>query len=67
LPSHAKATPPPPQAGVINGPDRPYGLVADRHSLRVVGELTPYRFDLDTRRLTAHIPLPGHVMSNIQE
>ena len=52
---------------MINGPDRPYGLVADRHSLRVVGELTPYRFDLDTRRLTAHIPLPGHVMSNIQE
>jgi hypothetical protein len=25
LPGHAKVTPPPPQAGVINGPDRPMG------------------------------------------
>jgi hypothetical protein len=59
LPSRAKVTPPPPQAGVIYGPDRPYGLAADRHSLWVVGELTLYRFDAATRRLTARVPLPG--------
>jgi len=59
LPSRAKVTPPPPQAGVIDGPDHPHGLAADRHSLWVVGELTLYRFDLATRRLTARVPLPG--------
>jgi len=59
LPSRAKVSPPPPQAGVIDGPDRPRGLAADRHSLWVVGELTLYRFDLATRRLTARVPLPG--------
>jgi len=59
LPSRAKVTPPPPQAGVIQGPDRPRGLAADRHSLWVVGELTLYRFDVATRRLTARVPLPG--------
>ncbi len=59
LPSRAKVTPPPPQAGVIDGPDRPRGLAADRHSLWVVGELTLYRFDVATRRLTARVPLPG--------
>jgi hypothetical protein len=60
LPSHAKVTPPPPQAGVINGPDRPYALAADHHSLWVVGELTLYRYDLASGRLTARVPLPGH-------
>ena len=59
LPNHAKVTPPPPQPGVIQGPDRPHGLAADRHSLWVVGELTLYRYDLATRRLTARVPLPG--------
>jgi hypothetical protein len=59
LPSRARVSPPPPQAGVINGPDRPYGLVADRHSLWVVGELTLYRYNLATGRLTARVPLPG--------
>jgi hypothetical protein len=59
LPSRAKVTPPPPQAGVVEGPDRPYALAADRHSLWVVGELTLYRYDLDSRRLTARVPLPG--------
>jgi hypothetical protein len=59
LPSHAKVTPPPPQAGVIDGPDRPYALAADRHSLWVVGELTLYRYDLATGGLTARVPLPG--------
>ena len=59
LPSHAKVTPPPPQAGVIDGPDRPYALAADRHSLWVVGELTLYRYDLARGRLTARVPLPG--------
>src|SRR6266545_4135949 len=59
LPSRAKVTPPPPQPGVIVGPDRPRGLVADRHSLWVAGELTLYRFDVATRRLTARVPLPG--------
>jgi hypothetical protein len=59
LPSRAKVTPPPPQPGVINGPDRPHALAADRHSLWVVGELTLYRYDLATRRLTARVPLPG--------
>lgn len=59
LPSQAKVSPPPPQAGVINGPDRPYGLAADRHSLWVVGELTLYRYDLAGGRLTARVPLPG--------
>jgi hypothetical protein len=59
LPGHAKVTPPPPQAGVIDDPDRPYALAADRHSLWVVGELTLYRYDLDTGRLTARVPLPG--------
>jgi hypothetical protein len=53
LPNHAKVTPPLPQPGVIRGPDRPHGLAADRHSLWVVGELTLYRYDLATRRLTA--------------
>jgi hypothetical protein len=38
---------------------RPARLAADRHSLWVVGELTLYRFDVATRRLTASIPLPG--------
>jgi hypothetical protein len=59
LPSHAKVTPPPPQAGVISGPDRPYPLAADRHSLWVVGELTLYRYDLASGRLTARVPLSG--------
>jgi hypothetical protein len=59
LPSHAKVSPPPPQAGVIDGPDRPYALAADRHSLWVVGELTLYRYDLAAGRLTARVPLPG--------
>jgi hypothetical protein len=59
LPSHAKVTPPPPQAGVINGPDRPYALAADHHSLWIVGELTLYRYDLTGGRLTARVPLPG--------
>ena len=59
LPSRATVTPPPPQAGVVKGPDRPHGLAADRHSLWVVGELTLYRYDLATRRLTARLPLPG--------
>jgi hypothetical protein len=59
LPSGAKVTPPPPQAGVISGPDRPYGLVADRHSVWVVGELTLYRYDVTTGRLTARVSLPG--------
>jgi hypothetical protein len=59
LPSHAKVTPPPPQAGVIQGPDRPYALAADRHSLWVVGEGTLYRYDLGAGRLTARVPLPG--------
>jgi hypothetical protein len=59
LPNHAKVTPPPPPPGVIQGPDRPHGLAADRHSLWVVGELTLYRYDLATRRLTARVPLPG--------
>jgi hypothetical protein len=59
LPSRAKVTPPPPQPGVMVGPDRPHGVVADRHSLWVVGELTLYRYDLATRRLTARVPLPG--------
>jgi hypothetical protein len=48
LSSHAKMPPPPSQAGVIDGPDRPYALVADRHSLWVVGELTLYRYDCAT-------------------
>jgi hypothetical protein len=59
LPNYAKVTPPPPQAGVVYGPDRPYALAADRHSLWVVGELTLYRFDLGTRRLTARVAMPG--------
>ncbi len=59
LPSHAKVSPPPPQAGVIDGPDRPYALAADRHSLWVVGELTLYRYDLTGGRLTARVRLPG--------
>jgi streptogramin lyase len=59
LPGHAKVTPPPPQAGVTEGPDRPYALAADRHSLWVVGELTLYRYDLATGRLTARVRLPG--------
>ena len=59
LPDHAKVTPPPPQAGVINGPDRPYALAADHHSLWVVGEATLYRYDLASGRLTARVPLPG--------
>jgi hypothetical protein len=59
LPSHAQVAPPPPQPGVINGPDRPYALAADRHSLWVVGELTLYRYDLTGGRLTAQVPLPG--------
>jgi DNA-binding beta-propeller fold protein YncE len=44
---------------VIDGPDRPYALAADRHSLWVVGELTLYRYDLAAGRLTARVPLPG--------
>jgi hypothetical protein len=59
LPGHARVSPPPPQAGVIEGPDRPYALAADRHSLWVVGELTLYRYDLASGRLTARVPLPG--------
>ena len=59
LPSDARVTPPPPQPGVIVGPDRPHGLAADRHSLWVAGELTLYRYDLAARRLTARVPLPG--------
>jgi hypothetical protein len=66
LPSHAQVAPPPPQPGVINGPDRPYALGADRHSLWVVGELTLYRYDLAGGRLTARIPLPGLAVARTQ-
>jgi hypothetical protein len=66
LPSHAKVSPPPPQRGVIDGPDRPYALGADRHSLWVVGELTLYRYDLAGGRLTARIPLPGLAVARTQ-
>lgn len=44
---------------VIDGPDRPSALAADRHSLWVVGELTLYRYDLAGGRLTARVRLPG--------
>lgn len=40
-------------------PDRPSALAADRHRLWVVSEPSLYRYDLDTRRLTARVPVPG--------
>jgi hypothetical protein len=41
LPGHAKVTPPPPQAGVINGPDRPSALAANRHDRATLLRIDP--------------------------